>query len=334
MICIGMDAHLKWCVYKVKTDKGETLEATTIPSTREALFELARKYPGAKLVIEACGVTEWIYDTLTEAGLDVFACHPRNIRRAIGKKTDTTDAAFLVDAYLLGALPPAYIPPKPIRAQRSVARHRAFLSRQRRTVKNRIHGILRRRGEKVIHPENDEEPPTVFLKKNRERLRSVNEYQMAPLLDMLTFLDKQIHASERDLDHQAENDPNAKLLMSVPGFGPYTALTLAAEIGDVTRFRNADALAAYFGLVPSERQSGEMRIRGHITRRGSALVRGMLNQAAWNHIQNCKESSITKNYRRLAKKIGAKKAVVATQRRLVKVAYWILRDQREFKLIG
>jgi transposase len=329
-----MDAHARTCVVKVKDESGKLLESDTLASTRSALLRLAEKYPGATVVLEASSVHQWIYETLQAAGMDVHACHPQNIRRVLGKKNDEVDAGFLVDAYRLGVLPESYVPPPEIRDRRQLGRHRAFLARETRAVKNRIHGILKRRGITLTDPDTNEETTDVFLKRNREELLKIPEYELRPLTDMLDFLDKKITSVEKLLAIEATKDEGARLLMTIPGFGEYTAVTLSAEIGEIDRFKNADALAAYFGLVPSESQSGETLVRGHITRRGSALVRGLLNQAAWNHIRLCPQSSISKNYKRLTRKIGAKKSIVATERKLVKAAYWMLKEHREFTING
>lgn len=333
-IVIGFDAHLRACVYKVKDDFGRLVGSETIPATKEALGDLAKRFQGATVVIEASSVHLWMCDVLAEAGMDVFACHPVNIRRVTGKKNDESDAGFLADAYRLGALPRSYVPPRDVRHLRQLARYRAFLGCERTRVKNRVHGILQRKGVKLVDPATSEETTDVFLKRMRSRISEVDDFEIQPLLELVDVLHKKVYVSERFLQAEANRDPRILLLATVPGFGTFTAASLMAEIGDVTRFPNADALASYFGIVPSESQSRETTIRGHITRRGSGLVRGLLNQAAWNHVRTCPESSFTKQYKRLSKRIGKKRAIVAVERKLVKCAFWMLKENRGFKMNG
>ncbi len=79
---------------------------------------------------------------------------------------------------------------------------------------------------------------------------------------------------------RAANDEQVKLLESVPGLGHYSAVAISSRIGDVGRFKHADSLANYFGLTPGCCNSGEATQRlGSITKRGSKMVRYLLNQA-------------------------------------------------------
>ena len=67
------------------------------------------------------------------------------------------------------------------------------------------------------------------------------------------------------------------------GIATVTAFSLAAEIGDLSRFPTVPAFMSYLGLVPSEDSSGGKVERGKITRTGSLHVRTMLAEAAWHH---------------------------------------------------
>lgn len=332
-LCIGLDAHAKTCTYKVKDDDGHVVEGRTIPSTPEALTELATKYPHATVIVEASSVHEWIYDHLTERGIDVFPCHPVNIRRTLGKKNDEVDAGFLVDAYRVNVLPRSYVPPKPVRELRQLARHRTFLTQERTRFKNRVHAILKRKGVHILD-DDGEDVPDIFAKKHRSRLLAVENEEILVLLDLIEAVETKLKASEKKIEGICSTNPDLKNLMTIPGFGPLVALGLYAEIGEVNRFRNAEALTAYFGLVPWESQSGEHLARGHITKRGNGMVRWLLTQAAWRHVHTCPKSSLSKDYKRLAKRIGKKKAAVMVARKLCKVAYWLLKEQREFQLNG
>src|SRR4029453_5560514 len=69
-------------------------------------------------------------------------------------------------------------------------------------------------------------------------------------------------------------------LQTLPGIGALTATTIWAWVGDVRRFPDAKSLAAYAGLVPSVRQSGDARRLGSITKTGSKAMRSTLVQAA------------------------------------------------------
>lgn len=72
-------------------------------------------------------------------------------------------------------------------------------------------------------------------------------------------------------------------LSALRGISTVTAFSVAAEIGDFSRFPTAPSFMSYLGLVPSEDSSGGSVSRGSITRTGNAHVRTLLVEAAWHH---------------------------------------------------
>ncbi len=333
-ICIGLDAHAKTCVYRVRNEANQDVDGGTIPSTPEDLERLSREYPGATVVVEASGSTEWIYDRLVELKMKPVLCHPVNIRRTLGKKNDEIDAGFLADAYRLGCLPLSWVPPREIRALRQIARRCAFLAEEKTRYKNRIHGILKRRGIRLLDEETGEEVGAIFLKKHQAQLRAVSNPEVPCLLETLEHLCEQRSRLDAELEKAVQRFEGVRNLLTIPGFGALTAVGIYAEIGDASRFADADSVAAYFGLVPKESQSGETLIRSHITKRGSPTARWLLNQAAWVHVTSCPKSSLSKDYRRLSKRIGKKRAITTVMRKLAKVSYWLLRENRSFTMNG
>jgi transposase len=118
------------------------------------------------------------------------------------------------------------------------------------------------------------------------------------------------------LQKQADNDEKLEsVYRSVPGIGLITSRTLANELGDLSRFKNEKALYSYTGLTPSEYSSGEKVRRGHISRQGSARVRGLLVEAAWRVID--KDEALKEAFERIAKTSGKKRAIVAIARKLI-----------------
>src|SRR5437773_9399197 len=83
-----------------------------------------------------------------------------------------------------------------------------------------------------------------------------------------------------EVRQHARSDPRVKVLTQLPGVGPFTALVLLPEIGDITRFPSARKLASWAGLTPTVRGSDRTVRHGHISKQGSAWLRWVLNQAA------------------------------------------------------
>ncbi len=77
--------------------------------------------------------------------------------------------------------------------------------------------------------------------------------------------------------------PVVEGLMALRGVSLITAMTILAELGDISRFDSPRQLMAYLGLVPSEHSSGGSRRQGAITKSGNGHVRRVLVEAAWNY---------------------------------------------------
>jgi hypothetical protein len=107
------------------------------------------------------------------------------------------------------------------------------------------------------------------------------------------------------------------------------AQTVVAALGDVKRFADADRAAAYLGLVPSTRQSGEHYYHGRITKQGASHARWMLVQAAQQVGRHPGQLGVF--FRRLAKKKNRNVAVVAAARKLVTIAWHMLIDNEPYR---
>src|SRR5258708_12819844 len=83
-----------------------------------------------------------------------------------------------------------------------------------------------------------------------------------------------------EVGERARSDRRVKILTQLPGVGPFTALVILAEVGDITRFSSARKLASWAGLTPTVRGSDRTVRHGHISKQGSAWVRWILCEAA------------------------------------------------------
>jgi transposase len=124
--------------------------------------------------------------------------------------------------------------------------------------------------------------------------------------------------------HQrARSEPAVKILTQLPGVGPYTALVLLAEIGDITRFGSARKLASWAGLTPTVRGSDRMVHHGHISKQGSAWLRWVLCEAAQAARRH---PDYAASYQDIARRRGKKIATTAIARELLTRAYHLLTD--------
>ena len=115
---------------------------------------------------------------------------------------------------------------------------------------------------------------------HRVQVRTIDE-----MMRFLEALSRQTERIELHLNQRAKYSPAVLLLRSIPGVGVRTAEAVTAFIDDPDRFRGAKAIGRYFGLVPSQDQSGDRNRLGHITREGPAVVRQLVAEATWQAVR-------------------------------------------------
>ena len=155
-----------------------------------------------------------------------------------------------------------------------------------------------------------------------------------PLMDMLETIDLKIRAYEaqiRSLAESGELKDKVGRVREVYGIGLLSGAALVASIdADPGRFRKARDAGAYFGLVPRQRQSGEMDAQCHITRAGSGFVRRLMIEAAQIAMrESARDTDVKLKGRRICARggrIAKKRALVAVARCLVVTAVALLKN--------
>ena len=215
-------------------------------------------------------------------------------------------------------LPEAWIAPPEVRQLRALLRHRIQLVRLRTLLRNRIHAVLADHG--------CDRPSGYWSGPGRAWLASldlpaVSAEVISDDLALIDALESVIDRLDAEIRGHARSDPRVKVLTALPGVGPFTALVLLAEIGDITRFGSARKLAAW--LTPTVRGSDRMVRHGHISKQGSVWVRWILCEAA----QTAKRSpEFAARYQAIARRRGKKIATTAIARKLLTRACHLLTD--------
>ena len=148
------------------------------------------------------------------------------------------------------------------------------------------------------------------------------------LLGLLEMLNQQIGKLDGAVQKAAEEDPQARLLMTQSGVGPNTALAYVLTIGDVTRFPRGKQVASYLGLIPREESSGGRQKLGAITKQGNRLLRSLLMEAAQIAVRF--DPGFRKQYLHRCHQKPKGVAKVAAARRLAVRLYWMLRTQTAY----
>jgi transposase len=321
---VGIDLHRRRSQIAIIDEHGELILQKRIPTGRETIRELLGDPSRTHVALEATYGWEWLAELLEDAGFDVHLAHPLRTRAiaAARVKTDAVDARTLAHLLRTGLLPEAYIAPPELRDLRDLLRHRATLVHLRTSIKNRVHALLARQG---ILPEHSD----LFGTAGRAYLSTLQlphgpRRRLDSLLALIGDFDREITQTTREIDHRAKADPRVKLLCQIRGIGPYIAMLIIAEIGEVTRFPTAKHLCQWAGLTPTVRSSDGKARLGHISRQGSTILRWALTEAAQHTPTG--GGPLRAQYERIAKRRGSKIARVAIARQILTLCYYGLRD--------
>ncbi len=257
--------------------------------------------------------------------LDVVLSNPYATKMIAAslKKTDRIDAHKLAELLRGGYIAKCYVPDERIVYHRQLTRHRNKIVRVRTRMKNLIHGITLQAGFKS-------KAPYPFSPAHVAELKGLHDYRIDSYLREIDMQNVEVAKADMMIRKAVDESPGAQLLTSIPGFGQYTALVVIAEIGDIERFPDSHKLCANAGIVPSVRNSADKVYHGRITKRGSNMMQWVLVEAVHTHVRCAPNSSITRFYKRLAKSRGTSKATVATAAKLLRVIYWMLKENRKF----
>jgi len=327
----GIDVSSKKSYVVVSDEKGGVELSKEIDTTSLSFHTTLRPYVDGKLkiVIEAGGETLWIYDCLQELGAEVVVVHPRNVKLIAEsrRKTDKIDAKILCELLRINGLPcPVHIPSMPARVMRGLLKARRQAIRSRTSLCNTVRGILRQEGVKLAKR-------NLATQKGWKELIALKfkHAHIPPILrayfEACTALTRTIQDLDKELKAHAEKDGRIELLKTMPSVGPVAALTLVAAIDRVERFQSSRALVSYSGLAPTVRQSGDRSNYGPINRAGRSEIRGVWVQIAHlvAHSDKCAAKPLRRWFLRVARRRGKKTALVALSRKLLTVAFFMLR---------
>jgi len=317
---LGIDVHKRYAQVAVMDETGEIVEEVRVENAN--LDDLAQRYAGADAAIEATSNYYHIHDTLSEH-LDVTVAHPKELNQIADsdKKTDRVDAKELARMVRLNSVPESYVPTDKIREARALVRGRQTLVENRTKYANKIHGLLSDHG-----ITEDVKPLSV---EGREFLRELSlptpwDALLASYLEVVETLTEEIQKLEKTIEERAGSLKETQLLMTIPGVSYFTALTIYAELGEISRFDDDKAVVSYVGLNPVIRESGDSRIEGSISKRGSGRVRWLLVQAANTAVHTCNDEYLSQFYERIASRKNSQKAIVATARKMLVSIYHML----------
>jgi|SRR5438128_1657185 len=328
----GLDVSTKSTHVSIEDDRGRRVARAVVPTTPEGIERALARYVerGLRVAIEAGGQTAWIHDVLMEVGVkQVHVVHPLKVKwiAESKKKTDRVDAELLAHLLRIGGLPePVHMPSARSRELRGLLQARRQLVQMRTKLINVVRGLLRQqrvtlKARALQSARGWQRLQTLSLSAGVREIVTAYEATVQTVTQALGALERQLQA-------RAGRDGRVRRLESIPGVGPVTAQTLVATVDRIERFARAKKLVAYAGLAPSVRASGERVEHGRITKQGRSELRAVLVQAAHAvlAVKDGAAAPLQRWHARVARRRGKKTALVALARKLLTIAFHLLRE--------
>jgi transposase len=260
---------------------------TTDAATRKLIRKLAAKYAKLTFCYEAGPTGYGLYRLITSLGHECSVVAPSLIPRKAGDhvKTNRRDAQSLARNLRAGELTAVWVPDERHEAMRDLSRARESAVDDLKSKRQQILSLLLRLG---LHYPGKK----TWGKSHRNWLaiQTIGQREQRIVIEELLGAERQAQDRVDRLEQAIrEAVPEWSLaevvtaLMSVRGIDLVAAVTILAELGDLSRFISPRELMAYLGLVPSERSTGDNVKRGGITKAGNRRARRILVEASWSY---------------------------------------------------
>jgi transposase len=337
MLYVGLDLSRKRLDWLALEQDGALAANGAAAPDRDALATLGRRLGDARVlaVIESMSGARFVHDRLELAGWDVRIADAHKARGLAPRacKTDRIDCWVLAELARRNLIPEIWLPDPRVRAERERARFRLHLVKHRSALKNRVHAILFQHG--VPNPHRDLFGGGGRCLLARLQLPEPWASTVRASVVLIDRLDAEIDECEAELRRLGIDHPYIPLLTTIPGIAWVLGYTIAAEIGDISRFASPRKLIGYTGLTPRVEQSGERDRRGPLRKNGPNYLRWALIEAAHTAGRDPRYRPLVERMRaRHGRTRGSKIAAIEIGRRLTEAIWHMLTDNRPFAPAG
>jgi transposase len=351
------------CCIRVPGERGgrrqEVATYSTMTRSLSLLAERLLEFGVSRVVMEATS-DYWKppFYLLEAHGLEPWLVNARDVKHLPGRpKTDKLDAVWLCKVAERQMIRPSFVPPPPIRRLRDLTRYRIDLVGECTAEKNRVEKLLEDAQIKLSVVASDifgvsgrdmmaaliagERDPKVLAQLARRRMRAkigqleeaftghFTDHHAFLLAKMLSRVEA-ISADIADIDAKIEEliapfGPAVARLDGIVGIGPTAAAVIIAEIGlDMTRFPTPGHLASWARFAPGVKESAGKKKGTSGTGHGNPYLARVLGEAAIGASRT--NTFLGERYRRLARRRGKKKALVAVGRSILTIVWHLLSD--------
>ena len=355
----GLDIHKNFSIATVLERGKDNKIQKRFERNDDGILALKNFVLEQKCEVVACESTNdfWmpIYDCLFDK-VTVIVGNARDIKALNHKKTDKIDSEHIAILALNGMINPSRVFPKSLRDIRSLVRFRHGMVEIRSNIKNIVHSILSselfqlrnalsdifgKTGKTVLRGITEGRSIDDIIERFPERMKKrENEFReilkkqisydavlrLKLCLNIMSEIDNSIKFIENRIFNWAYTNRKREmeLLMSVPGIGEISAVTLIAEIGDFNDFPTPSKLASWLGIVPNVYQSANKYYSSTITKRCSKYARWILIQVAHVTAARTKKNKLRAFFNRKKPVIGYNKAIVALAHKIVRTIWSLI----------
>lgn len=369
--CAALDVHKAQITVRVRVPDPAGGRAdlraryTTMAGDLLALRDWLKGLGVTHVAMEATGVYWKAPYYVLEDDFELLLVNPQHVKNLPGRKTDMTDAGWLCELLECGLLKASFVPPKPIRQLRDLTRYRKSLIGERQREANRLHKVLEDAGVKLsvvasnvlgvsgrlmlqalISGSRDPEVLADLakgrLRKKIPALRAALEGDfnahhamlIGHILAHIDYLEQAIAAITTEVETLiAPFQAKAERLDQITGVGMITAQVILAELGpDMTTFPTHRHAASWAKICPGNHESAGKRKSGR-TGNGNRYLRTALIEAA-QAAAHSKDTYLRAQYEQIKRRHGHNKAIVAVAHSILVAAYYILRDDVDYKDLG
>jgi transposase len=341
MLHAGLDLSRRRLDYCLLDEGDDRVEVGAVAPDGDALAGLVRLVEvrhgrqAVRAAIESMNGARFVHDVLERCGWEVAVADAQKVKglAPLACKTDRIDAWVLAELCRRDLVPAIWLPGFGQRQERERARWRLCLVKHRSALKHRVHAQLMAFGHGC--PVSD-----LFGAQGRELLARLEfpepwRGNVLAAVALIDDLERQIDAIERELKALGADHRYVSLLITVPGISWVLAYTIAAEIGDITRFASPTKLCGYSGLCPRVYQSGDSDRRGPLAKTGPRYLRWALMVAATNAAKHpLYRDRYQHTKRRLGRQRGAKVAQIQLARTLTEAIWHMLTRNQPFAPAG
>lgn len=315
--------------------KGKRIFETDCETTPASVALALKPYRAVleKMGLESGSKSSWLTRELIKKKFPAICVDARLAHSALGaqrNKTDKNDARGIAHLMRTGLYSPSYLRSDESFRTRLMLAHRRSLKRSAIALE-----VSLRMSVKVLGAKVEKKRDVLTVKQAGRRPDPIVTRLTQTMIRARSALVTEIKGFDALIAKMVAKDPVCRRLMTVPGVGPLTALTYRAAIDDPARFSSSRAVAAYFGLTPRRKQSGQSDYSGRISRMGDMSVRAALYEAASALIAVSKSKCALRLWAlRLRKEKGFRVATVACARKLAVILHRMWISGRDFDESG